>query len=86
MPYFDYSGEVHIDVDEFLSSIDIRERKQLIDSLIINGHIIGQNSKMDKRLTYGEWQFENALNKLHGKYHNLTKEEEELIIKISKRF
>jgi hypothetical protein len=86
MPYFDYSGEIYIEVNELLSSLDIRERNQLIDLLIKEGHIIGQTSKIDKRLTYNEWQLENALNKLHGKYHNLTKEEEESIIKISKRF
>jgi hypothetical protein len=86
MPYFDYSGDIEIDVDDFLSALSKRERQELINALIEDGHIIGQNSNIDKRLSCGEWEIENALNKLHGKYHNLTKEEEEAIIKISKRF
>ena len=31
-------------------------------------------------------QFEEALDTLHGKYSRMTKEEEEIIIKIAKRF
>jgi DNA-binding winged helix-turn-helix (wHTH) protein len=86
MPYFDYSGDIEIDVDEFLSALNDRERQELIDTLVEDGYIINQNSNIDKTFSYGEWEIENALNKLHGKYHNLTKEEEEAIIKISKRF
>jgi hypothetical protein len=33
-----------------------------------------------------ERQFEDALNKLHGKWNRLSQEEEETIINISKRF
>jgi tRNA isopentenyl-2-thiomethyl-A-37 hydroxylase MiaE len=84
MPYFDYDGEIHIDTDEFLSALDIRERQRLIDALIENGYI-KDRSKNDR---YGasESIFEDALDKLHDKWNALSKEEEEAIIKISKRF
>lgn len=85
MPYFDYDGEIHIDVDEFLSALDVRERQQLIDALIEDGHIKGNVSRNDQ-VGVSESEFEDALDTLHGKYSRMTREEEEVIIKIAKRF
>lgn len=86
MPYFEYSGDIDIDVDEFLSALNPRERQELIDALVDDGHINGPAISKNQRLSYGEWEIETALNKLHGKYHSLTKEEEQAILKIAKRF
>ena len=85
MPNFDYSGDIDIDIDEFLSALDSREMKELIEILIEEGHI-SLNTRDSTNVSFSEFELEEALNKLHGKYHNLTKEEEEYIINISKRF
>jgi hypothetical protein len=90
MPYFDYDGEIHIDVDDFLSAIDVRERKELIEALVEDGHIpksvLGASGGSTNGASVCEFEFEQALDTLHGKYSRLTKEEEDIIIKISKRF
>jgi hypothetical protein len=85
MPYFDYDGEMHIDVDEFLSALDVREKKELIDTLIEDGDIKINVSRNDQ-ISVGESEFEDALDRLHGRWNVLSNEEEEAIIKISKRF
>jgi len=54
-----------------------------IDWLRDNGFIPEEN--IDFR-SVSESQFEDALNKLHGKWNRLSQEEEETIINISKRF
>jgi len=84
MPYFDYDGEIHIDVHKFLSAIDIRERQQLIGILIKQGHI--KETARNYQHSACESEFESALDTLHGKYSRLTREDEDIIIKISKRF
>ena len=84
MPYFDYDGEIHIDVHEFLSALDIRERQQLIGILIKQGHI--KDTARNSQFSACESEFESALDVLHGKYSRMSREEEDIIIKISKRF
>jgi hypothetical protein len=89
MPYFDYEGEIHISVNEFLLAISIREKEELLDKLINDGYLSVKtltDSLYTKRVCAAESEFEDALNLLHNKWGVLTKEEEEIIIKISKRF
>jgi hypothetical protein len=54
-----------------------------IDWLRDNGFI--HEEDIDFR-SVSESQFEDALNKLHGKWNRLSQEEEDTIINISKRF
>ena len=54
-----------------------------IDWLRDNGFIPQED--IDFR-SVSESQFEDALNKLHGKWNRLSQEEEDTIINISKRF
>jgi hypothetical protein len=76
-----------IDAEEFVTSCTSREIKELLRYLIKEDYI-----KADSILDYGtsfsipEQDFENALNKLHGKYTTLSTEEEEIIKAIAKRF
>ena len=42
--------------------------------------------KIEDFRSYADRMFEKALNNLHGKWNLLSKEEEELILKISKQF
>jgi hypothetical protein len=41
--------------------------------------------KRERRMSLNELLFEEALNKLHDNHHQLTKEEEEFILKIANR-
>ena len=89
MPYFDYDGDINIDVDDFLSACGSSEIKELIEALVEDGHLpkstlnVVENSNS---VGIAESEFEDALDKLHGKWNVLSKEEEEVIVKISKRF
>lgn len=89
MPYFDFSVEEHIDVDEFLSSCSSREIKELIDALIEDGHI--HKSAIEKEssstnVSVGESIFQESLDKLYNKWNILSKEEEDYIVNLAKRF
>jgi hypothetical protein len=54
-----------------------------IDWLRENGFIPEKNIEFR---SVSESQFEDALNKLHGKWNRLSQEEEDTIINISKKF
>ena len=88
MPYFDYDGEIDIDVDDFLNACSSSEIKEIISALIEDGHLPKSLEHTNDLSNCGvaESEFEDALNKLHGKWVVLSKEEEEVIIKMSKRF
>jgi hypothetical protein len=88
MPYFT-PDDIDIDVDEFLSSCDSSEIEQVVDYLIEDGRITPERkfSQLRERgMSVGESFYVEAIEKLSDKYHMLSKEEEELIIKLAKRF
>lgn len=85
MPVFRIE-ELEIDPEEFVDSCSKRELKELIDYLIQEDYIVASSRIMGNHLSMPEKEFEDTLNKLHGKYRNLTKEEEEIIKIISNRF
>jgi hypothetical protein len=83
MPYLD----IDIDVDDFLRACTAREIKELIKALVDDGHLPKSISEFNsKNVSISESEYQDALGKLHGKYYSLNKEEEEAIMKISKRF
>lgn len=87
MPYFDYEGEIDIDIDEFLGALNSKEINELIKALVDDGHLPKSTVKLKNNEYFpSERNFEEALDKLHGKCYQLTKEEEEIILKISNRF
>jgi len=87
MPYFkqdvDINVDVYITVDEFYNELERIEKEELIGLL-----------KEDNLLSYDEIylpsipeiEFEEALNKLHHKWNRLSKEDEQTIINIAKKF
>jgi hypothetical protein len=85
MPRF-YAEDMDIDVDEFLESCSSSEIDEVIDYLIDMGHIKPSQREDYEVLSLPEREFEDTLNKLHGKYRSLTKAEEEIIAAIAKRF
>lgn len=85
MPTF-YADDIDIDVDDFLNSCDSSEIKELIDCLVEDGYIRPDRTISERKMSVGETFYVEAIEKLADKYHMLTREEEELIIKLSKRF
>jgi len=87
MLYFTRDVEVTVDVeftvDEFYNELERIEKEELIGLL-----------KKDNLLSYDEIylpsipeiEFEEALNKLHHKWNRLSKEDEQTIINIAKKF
>lgn len=86
MPYFNYDGDIDIDVDEFLSACDRSKIEEIIDSLVEDGHIKPSQIIYDSRMSAPEQLFEDALVKLHGKWNSLTKEEEQIIMLLANKF
>ena len=79
---------VDISVDDFLSDCDKYDKQEIITALIEDGWIkphsaIGDVDESPR--SYDESEFETALDKLHGRWNMLTKEEENAIIKIGNR-
>ena len=88
MPDFDYDGYVNIDIDDFLNACSKRDIDEIIDSLIENGHLKDSDRVTDKRMQISapEQIFEEAINKLHGKWNRLSKEEEIILMTIANKF
>jgi len=90
MPEFFYEGYTDVLVHEFLSNCDSSDITDIIDTLITDGHI-KSNQRLSKAsgsngLSAPEQIFEEALDKLHGKWNMLSKDEEEMIMALAKRF
>ena len=84
MPTF-YADDLDIDVDDFLESCSTKEIKEIIDLLQEEGHLeygykITGHESMNERI------FLESLFKIKDNWMGLSKEEEEIILNISKRF
>lgn len=89
MPYFDYDGDIDVSVDDFLSACDSRDIKELIEALVEDEYLpesVLKTQSSNNPVCISESEFDDALNKLKGKWNVLSREEEEIIINISKRF
>ena len=86
MPYL-HVEDVHIDIEDFVSECSNAEIEELIEVLIEEGFISDMAKQIDStKFGISEAQYEEALRKLHGKWNNLTSEEESLIIELAKKF
>jgi hypothetical protein len=81
MPSF-YVEDVDISVSEFLDSCSSKERKELIKLLQVDNYYFRDEDNENAL----EKEFNDEVIKLLGKRHSLTNEEEELILKITKKF
>lgn len=88
MPDFDYDGYVNVDVDDFLRACDRTDIEDLIDTLVEDGYLNDSDRVIDERsrMSAPEQLFEDQLQKLHGKWNQLSKTEEEILLAIAKRF
>lgn len=86
MPYI----EQDIDVEDFLYACGSRDIDELIDALIEEGHLPKSVKRINQSENSGasapECEYEEALDRLHGKWNMLSADEEQTIISISKRF
>ena len=85
MPTF-YADDIDLDPSEFVSSCSKSEIDELINILIEDGYIEKRNSISKKQMSVPESMFEEYIDALHGNWNRLTKEEEEIIMVIAKRF
>jgi hypothetical protein len=72
-------------IESFLNNCDPVDLQYLVQ-WVKDANMITQRDFLDRAMSAGEHEFENQLDKLHGKWNVLTKEEEECIYKIAKRF
>jgi hypothetical protein len=77
---------VDIDIDDFLSDCDKYDIKELIKALTEDGHIPPIKEEKEIKVSYPESVYQNALNKLMDKWNRLSKEDEEIILKIANKF
>ena len=89
MPYFDFSTDEFISVEQFLEACRSKEIDDLIQGLIDDGHLPDNVTKISNAKEFNspsESFYEDALDKLHGKWNMLSQEEEQLILNIANRF
>ena len=84
MPSF-YTEDVDIDVDEFLENCSTNEIKEAIDWLEEEGHL-EHGFNITGRESMNERIFLESLFKIKDNWMGLSKEEEDIILNISKRF
>ena len=81
--------DISVDPDEFVSSCNSREIKELIDELIEKGHIdrsAVSPEQNDKTINKRDCEFVDALSHLRNKRHLLTTTEEGFIISLADKF
>jgi hypothetical protein len=77
-------ADFDITVDEFLDGCSINELERVVDLLEESGYA---KKPIDLTRTSASEQFyEAALDKLHGNWNRLSKEEEDFIIKLGNKF
>jgi hypothetical protein len=81
-----------IDLDEIIDGLSSYEKQELVDELYIDGYYqtelekqIYTSSEYDN-VSLNEQLFREKLGKFSSNFLSLTDEEQELILKISKRF
>lgn len=89
MPTFTQDVEVHIDVEEFIDECSDYNKEWLIKLLIEDGYL-KENCRVqqpDPSLPSNpsEYFYNEAIDKLSGRWNMLTREEEDTILKIANR-
>jgi len=91
MPSFvEYGVEVDVDIDitidEFLSECSSREIKELIDSLIKDGHLSGHSLSNSGVLSLNESDFTKKTVDLASKYYSMSNEDIKIIEDIHRKY
>ena len=75
-----------VDVEEFLEDCDEDEIQEVVDWLGNNGHLRPIDIDKSERVSVSEAEYMEALGKLYTKWNMLSKEEEQTILNLAKRF
>jgi len=88
MPILTFTNENEINVKKFVNECNSEEIHEMIQYLIERGDLIKDGVTINEniRKTEEEQNYENALNKLHGKYNMISKLDISIIIELSKKF
>ena len=86
MPTFYTDAELDVDVEEIYDELSYSEIDELVN-ILVDGHVVRTSSaKTADSQNNSEWLFSNMIGKIISNRLRLTKEEEELLQKISNRF
>lgn len=85
MPKFYTNQRIDINVEEFLDECNFKEIKEVINYLKKDKFVPEIMCDGDK-LSISEIEYEEDLNKLHGKWNRLSKEDEAIIKSIANKF
>lgn len=85
MPKF-YVDEMDIEVDEYLNACNSEDIDDIVSYLVDQGYIKSDRVISTSNMSINEMLFEESLNKLHGKYTSLSKEDEDKIHRIASKF
>ena len=78
---------IDLDVEEIYDELSYSEIDELVDILVDEGHVVRTSSaKTANSQNNSEWLFSNMIGKIILNRLRLTREEEELLQKISDRF
>ena len=87
MPTFYTDAELDVDVEEIYDELSYSEIDELVDILVDEVHVVRTiSAKTADSQNNSEWLFSNMIGKIISNRLRLTKEEEELLQKISNRF
>jgi len=84
--YREIESSIDIAIDEFLDACNSDEKEELISALIEDGYLKKDCREGFESYSPSEAFYQEAIKKLNGKWNMLTKDEEETILNIAKRF
>lgn len=83
MPNFE--TYVDLDVDDFISNCDTRDIKEMIKILKDDGHL-PHHLPINDKMTFLEEKFVNKMSELSSHYVRLSREDEEVLEKLFKKY
>ena len=84
--YANVDVDVDFEIDEIVDSCSEREIKSLINYLASTGYLSKFKVLDESRMTVGEIEFNEQLIALSEKYHQMTKEEIDLITSLYNKY
>lgn len=78
--------DVDVEVNDFLEDCDNSEIEEIVNWLQNNGYLRETSVDKSTEVCATEAEFMNALDKLYTKWNMLSKEEEQTILNLAKRF
>ena len=85
----EFTTEIDIDPSEYLDSCSQREIKELIEFLVEDGHLpktVLSQTETSKSYSRFEQDFLEKLDKLGKRYHSISREDEDKLEEIFKRY